>query len=150
VLNPSYGLPYTPSRYATFDTLQLVNDLTIPTGQWNTTSIPEPLTSTFPEFGSGGGTQAITTTPILGFRIAPVRTYLTMNTIQQIRDEYLIQTRELLHNYPDELRAFEELWASGKLREAYISAMKAVKHLGLVRSQENKKADESFFWTHMH
>ncbi len=73
-----------------------------------------------------------------------------INTFEQIKDEYLIQMRELLHNYPEELRAFEELWAAGKFREAYISVMQAVKNLGLVRSQKNTKADEDFFSRYMY
>ena len=34
---------YTPSHYATFDTLQLVDGLSIPGAKWNTMSIPEPI-----------------------------------------------------------------------------------------------------------
>ena len=54
----------TPTNWVTFDTLPLIPDLKIPTGEWNTSTVPEPLTSTFPQYGSGGGTQAITTQPI--------------------------------------------------------------------------------------
>jgi RHS repeat-associated protein len=57
-------LPRTPTYWVSFDTLPLVNDLTIPTGKWNTTTTLEPITNTFPEWGSGGGTQAITNQPI--------------------------------------------------------------------------------------
>ena len=57
-------LPRTPSHWSSFDTLPLINDLKIPTGKWNTTTVPEPITSTFPEWGKGGGTQAITNQPI--------------------------------------------------------------------------------------
>ncbi len=58
-----------PSHYAEFDTLQIIDDISIPAGHWNkwrTDSfvIPEPLTRTFPKFGKGGFTQAITNTPI--------------------------------------------------------------------------------------
>ncbi|MBV4476870.1 hypothetical protein [Pseudomonas botevensis] len=50
----------TPTNWVSFDTLPLVNDLKIPTGKWNTTTNLEPITNTFPEWGRGGGTQAIT------------------------------------------------------------------------------------------
>jgi len=58
-----------PSHYAEFDTLQIIDDISIPAGQWNTWRtdsfvIPEPLTRTFPQYGKGGSTQAITNTPI--------------------------------------------------------------------------------------
>jgi RHS repeat-associated protein len=64
-------VPYTPAMYATFDTLQVVNDVAIPTGLYNTTLIPEPITSTYPENGTGGATQAITSTTIQGFGLNP-------------------------------------------------------------------------------
>jgi hypothetical protein len=57
-------LPRTPTNWVSFDTLPLINDLTIPTGKWNTTTILEPITNTFPEWGTGGGSQAITNQPI--------------------------------------------------------------------------------------
>lgn len=57
-------LPKTPSHAVQFDTLQLLDDLSIPTGKWNTTNVPEPITTTFPKWGKGGGTQAITNQPI--------------------------------------------------------------------------------------
>jgi|GEM_PF-924223 RHS repeat-associated protein len=67
-------LKYAPSVFATFNTLQIANDLTIPGGRWNTSPIPEPITSTYPEYGTGGGTQAITNTPIPNFRLQPFTT----------------------------------------------------------------------------
>ena len=57
-------LPRTPSHAVEFNTRQLIDDLSIPTGKWNTSSMPEPITCTFPEWGAGGGTQAITNQPI--------------------------------------------------------------------------------------
>ncbi|WP_213881959.1 hypothetical protein [Pseudomonas sp. dw_358] len=57
-------LPRTPTNWVSFDTLPLVDDLKIPTGKWNTTTTLEPITNTFPEWGAGGGTQAITNQPI--------------------------------------------------------------------------------------
>jgi|SRR6185312_2919421 len=64
-------LSRTPSQFATFDTLQIANDLTIPGGRWGESPIPEPITSTFPEYGSGGATQAITTSPIQNYTMWP-------------------------------------------------------------------------------
>jgi hypothetical protein len=66
-------LKYEPSHYATFDTLQMANDLKIPGGRWNTSPLPEPIASTFPEFGSGGASQAITTTPIQNYNLIPFK-----------------------------------------------------------------------------
>ncbi len=53
-------LPRAPTHAVEFDTLQLIDDIKTPTGKWNTNGIPEPITETFPEWGSGGATQAIT------------------------------------------------------------------------------------------
>jgi filamentous hemagglutinin len=57
-------LPQVPTHGVSFDTLQLIPDLSIPGGRWNTLPTPEPFTSTYPEWGTGGGTQAITSKPI--------------------------------------------------------------------------------------
>ncbi|MBW1650108.1 MAG: hypothetical protein JRJ44_05445, partial [Deltaproteobacteria bacterium] len=57
-------LPHAPTHVVEFDTFQLIDDITIPTGRWNTTNILEPITKTFPEWGTGGGTQAVTHLPI--------------------------------------------------------------------------------------
>jgi len=56
----------------------------------------------------------------------------------------------LLSIYPKELEVFEDLWGSGKLREAYIFVIETAERLTLKRSAENMKADEDFFWTYMH
>ena len=40
-----------------FDTLQVIDDLYIPTTRGNTTNILEPLAVSYPEYGSGGGYQ---------------------------------------------------------------------------------------------
>ena len=53
-----------PSHYVEFDTLQL-HDIKTPNTRWNTTNMPEPITSSFSEWGSGGATQAITESNIL-------------------------------------------------------------------------------------
>ena len=46
-------LPQTPTHGVSFDTLQLIPDLAIPGGRWNTLPTPEPFTSTYPEWGGG-------------------------------------------------------------------------------------------------
>ncbi|OEF23855.1 hypothetical protein A1QC_10950 [Vibrio rumoiensis 1S-45] len=57
-------LPHEPSHAVEFSTKQILDDIHIPNGRWNTDNIPEPITATFPEWGAGGGTQAITNSPI--------------------------------------------------------------------------------------
>lgn len=56
-------LPRLPTHSVSFDTVQILDDIRVPGGRWNTTEIPEPVAQTFPEWG-GGGTQAITNSPI--------------------------------------------------------------------------------------
>ena len=53
-------LPQKHSHVVEFDTKQILDSLRIPGGRWNTEKNLEPLTKTFPEWGKGGGTQAIT------------------------------------------------------------------------------------------
>jgi len=38
----------------TFDTLQVIDAMYVPTTQGNTTNIPEPFTVSYPEYGNGG------------------------------------------------------------------------------------------------
>ncbi len=45
---------------AEFDTLQLLDDISIPYGNWGKANYLEPITKDFPKFGPGGATQAIT------------------------------------------------------------------------------------------
>lgn len=69
-LSPLNGseFPQSASLFASFDTLQLLDDLAIPGGNWGSSSTPEPITSTVTEFGgTGGATQAITSTTIQNF-----------------------------------------------------------------------------------
>ena len=40
-----------------FDTLQAIDNMYVPTTQGNTTNIPEPITFSYPQFGSGGAYQ---------------------------------------------------------------------------------------------
>ncbi len=60
---------YLPSHVVEFNTLQILHDISIPMGRWNTTQTPEPITTTFPEWGDGGATQAITNSSI---KVTPV------------------------------------------------------------------------------
>lgn len=62
-------MPNVPSHYAKFDTLQIIDDLKIPTGKWGQSKILEPICNTLPDFGKGDGTQAITSTPINNFKL---------------------------------------------------------------------------------
>jgi hypothetical protein len=57
-------VPHDASVRASFDTLQLIDDLRIPKGQWGKADYLEPITKDFTEYGSGGATQAITNKPI--------------------------------------------------------------------------------------
>jgi RHS repeat-associated protein len=52
-------LPNAPSYVATFDTLPYLDSLQIPREYQNTGLFPEPLTTSYPGLGQGGGTQAI-------------------------------------------------------------------------------------------
>ena len=65
-------MTYEPSNIATFNTLQLIGDLRVPYSNWNTTNILEPLTNSYPQYGVGGATQAITSTNIADYIITPV------------------------------------------------------------------------------
>ena len=53
-------VPHDASVKASFDTLQIVDDVEIPKGKWGKADYLEPITKDFPEFGKGGATQAIT------------------------------------------------------------------------------------------
>jgi hypothetical protein len=73
-----------------------------------------------------------------------------MDNFDEIADEYLRQTRVLLSNHPDDLRMFEELWADGRRRDAYVLVTETTNRLDLAKSAENKKAEEAFFWAYMY
>ncbi|MCX4342082.1 MAG: hypothetical protein OSJ72_20985, partial [Lachnospiraceae bacterium] len=60
---PSPGklqVPHDASIRATFDTLQLADDLRIPYGERGQADWLEPIIQDFPQFGEGGATQAVT------------------------------------------------------------------------------------------
>jgi hypothetical protein len=61
----SEGKLYNDAAYQVkFDTLQTIDELRIPNGKWGSSSYLEAMTQDFPEFGSGGATQAIYTKEI--------------------------------------------------------------------------------------
>lgn len=53
-------VPHDASIRGSFDTLQIIDDIRIPNGNWGKANYLEPLTKDFPEYGPGGATQAIT------------------------------------------------------------------------------------------
>ncbi len=57
-------VPHDASIRGSFDTLQIIDDIKIPNGQWGKADWLEPITKDFPKFGPGGATQAITKSPI--------------------------------------------------------------------------------------
>ena len=61
VANPSaLQVPHDASVKVSFDTLQIIDDISVPYGNWGKASYLEPITTDFPQFGSGGATQVIT------------------------------------------------------------------------------------------
>jgi hypothetical protein len=66
VASPSkLQVPHDASVRGSFDTMQVIDDVRIPKGNWGKADYLEPLTKDFPEFGSGGATQAITNKSII-------------------------------------------------------------------------------------
>jgi hypothetical protein len=53
-------VPHDASVRTSFDTLQLMDDLSVPKGLWGKADWLEPIVKDFPQFGEGGATQAIT------------------------------------------------------------------------------------------
>lgn len=58
-------VPHDASVRGSFDTLQIIDDIRVPNGNWGKANYLEPLTKDFPEFGVGGATQAITNKQII-------------------------------------------------------------------------------------
>ena len=58
-------LPRTPTHVASFDTLQIVDDLRIPREYRGEGLSPEPITVSYPKLGVGQGSQAVVTRPIV-------------------------------------------------------------------------------------
>ena len=61
-----------PTQIGKFDTKQILDDIKIPTENWNTGSNLEPITKSFPEWGEGGAHQAITNTEITEFELLQI------------------------------------------------------------------------------
>ena len=61
IANPgALQVPHDASVKVSFDTLQIIDDIEVPHGDWGRASYLEPITRDFPEFGAGGATQVIT------------------------------------------------------------------------------------------
>ncbi|MCR4830992.1 MAG: hypothetical protein K5883_06005 [Pseudobutyrivibrio sp.] len=52
--------PHDASVKATFDTLQIIDDIAVPYGRWGAAPYLEPITQDYKQFGPGGATQVIT------------------------------------------------------------------------------------------
>ena len=66
-------MPHDAAIRVEFDTLQVVDDVKIPRGMYNTADYLEPLTKDYPQFGAGGAAQAITNSEIEASRIVDLR-----------------------------------------------------------------------------
>ncbi|AEY67515.1 hypothetical protein Clo1100_3377 [Clostridium sp. BNL1100] len=65
IANPgALQVPHDAAYRASFDTLQVIDDIRVPNGKWGQARHLEPLTKDFPQFGSGGASQVITNKPI--------------------------------------------------------------------------------------
>lgn len=53
-------VPHDASVRASFDTLQIIDDVRVPHGKWGTADHLEPITRDYKQFGPGGATQVIT------------------------------------------------------------------------------------------
>ena len=53
-------VPHDASIKVSFDTLQIIDDISVPYGNWGRAPYLEPITKDFPQFGNGGATQVIT------------------------------------------------------------------------------------------
>lgn len=58
-------VPHDASIKVSFDTLQIIDDISVPYGNWGKSSYLEPITKDFPQFGNGGATQVITHSNII-------------------------------------------------------------------------------------
>jgi RHS repeat-associated protein len=76
---------YPPTHVAVFDTLQTIPSLTIPTEYHGAGLFPEPITTSYPAWGSGGFTQATTSEPIQGSAVIPIYSGSTVNSPPQVQ-----------------------------------------------------------------
>ena len=58
-------VPHDAPIRGSFDTLQIIEDIRVPNGKWGKANWLEPVTTDFPEYGSGGATQVITNQKIV-------------------------------------------------------------------------------------
>ena len=66
VANPgALQIPHDAVYRGTFDTLQIIDDVRVPYGEWGKARHLEPIVKDFPEYGLGGATQAITNKSIV-------------------------------------------------------------------------------------
>lgn len=70
-----------------------------------------------------------------------------MKKMDAVKAEYLAQTRKHLGKCQTELHMFEELWAAGRLREAYLLVDETTRDRGLIQNREFRQAEEELFWT---
>ena len=61
-----------PTHIATFDTSQIIDNIWIPKEKWNEGKAPEPIITSYPNLGSGGGTQAMTNEEITKFKLEEI------------------------------------------------------------------------------
>ena len=73
-------IPYEPTVYGKFDTLQIIDDIRVPMEDWGKGTKPEPITQYFGKnnpngdnFGNGGATQAVTKLPIKDFELKEIK-----------------------------------------------------------------------------
>ncbi len=65
-------LKRTPSHVVYFDTIHIIDDISVPRMYWNEGLFPEPIIDVYPKWGVGGGTQAITNSPIVSPVVKPL------------------------------------------------------------------------------
>ncbi len=80
VANPgALQVPHDASVKVSFDTLQIIDDISVSYGNWGKASYLEPITIDFPQFGSGGATQVITHSKITIKSITKLQLSLLQN-----------------------------------------------------------------------
>lgn len=58
VANPgALQVPHDASIKVSFNTMQIIDDISVPYGNWGKTSYFEPITTNFSQFGPDGATQ---------------------------------------------------------------------------------------------
>ncbi len=67
-------VPHDAAIRMEFDTLHIVDELKVPRGKWGEDDYLEPITSSMPQFGEGGATQAVTNGAIQVDQIVDLKT----------------------------------------------------------------------------